>query len=177
MLGALAGIGEQLLVDSITDAIPEKPRPAAATPDRDGIVAYGAASPATWLPTADGGRLSSPPVHGAEPIVPRPPLAPTAALVNPRPAADGAWAQPAAASDYRGASAAIRVGAMIMSMWGLVAGLAASVVVMLVGVVMALAIPSGDGPTWLVWFFPAVGAVGVVLSTRELVSGVRAVRK
>jgi len=82
-----------------------------------------------------------------------------------------------AASDYRGTRAALRAGAAIMSLWGLVAGLGASVVVMLVGAVMALALPSGDGPTWLVWFFPAVGAVGVVLSTRELVGGVRALRR
>jgi hypothetical protein len=67
----------------------------------------------------------------------------------------------------------IRAGVTIVGLWGVIVGLGAAVLVTLVGVVVALTLPPGDGPGWVGWMFPLVGAVGVVLTLRELVGRVR----
>lgn len=156
VLGNLAGLGEQLLVDSITDALPARERPSAATPDPNGVVAYGAARPGTWTPAApapDGGT----------------------GLVTPRQPVESPWVRSdVPQAHYESASVAVRGAATIVGMWGLISGLGAAVVVMLVGVVAAVALPADDGPGWVIWMFPLVGAVGVVLAVREIVHRVRA---
>jgi len=180
MLGALAGLGEQLLVDAMNDVSPQRARPAAAVPDQDGIVAYGASSPADWVPAAPAPATDA----GVEPVAAvrrspaedgRPAHGAETGLVTAPPHGDSAWGG-VAAGDYRAASAAIRAGATIVGLWGLISSLGAALVVMLVGVVIAVAVPSGDGPGWIVWVFPLVGAVGVVLTVRELVGRVRGSR-
>ncbi|WP_456789824.1 DUF2510 domain-containing protein [Cellulomonas sp. P5_C5] len=149
VLGSLAGFGEQLLVDAINDALPAGSRPAVAAPGPDGITPYGAAwSPAGPAPAGDAG------------------------IAAPSP-----WTRPDAGQVHlQAASVAVRGAATVVGMWGLICSLGASLLVTLVGVVIAVALPTGDGAGWLVWMFPLVGAVGVVLAVKELVSRVRSSR-
>lgn len=172
VLGALAGIGEQLLVDAVSDALPAKARPAVATPGPDGIAPYGASSRVAWSPSGPVPAQDSGLVH------PRPAVESASPQVeSPSPRAESPWTRPdAAQAGYQAASVAVRGAATVVGMLGLISSLGAAVLVMLIGVVIAFVGPTGDGPGWLIWMFPLIGAVGVVLTATRLASRVRASR-
>ncbi|GEL99024.1 DUF2510 domain-containing protein [Cellulomonas terrae] len=165
VLGALAGIGEQLLVDAVSDALPAGARPAVATPGPDGIAPYGASNTVVWSPSGPAPAQDSGLGH------PRP------AVESPSTQAESPWTRSdAAQAGYQAASVAVRGAATVVGMLGLISSLGAAVLVMLIGVVIAFGGSTGDGPDWLIWMFPLIGAVGVVLTATRLASGVRASR-
>lgn len=158
VLGSIAGLGEQLLVDAINGAVPARATPAVSTPGPDGVVAYGAAQPVTWSPTGPAPESDE-------------------GLVAPRPPVESPWMQPEVPqAQLRAASVAIRGTATVVGMVGLIGSLVGAVVVVLVGVVAAIAVPAGEGPAWLMWTFPLIGAVGVVLAVKAIVDRLRTSR-